>query len=364
MKVETRLTRLDGLDVPELWDVIRERAESTAGGPLVVSRPRRRPLLAGVAAALIVALAGFAVGALIGQRRPIATANVPRDWAVRGQIALPVPPGNVRPLLAPSGVGVWVASPHDTEVFHVTPSGRELRVDRQVAVPPMVALVADGRRLWILTAAGDLLALGDAGGPRTVASLGAVGSSLPSLAIAGGRVWVGGTPAGGLVVVDPDTAAVVPVADVSAPDILVGAGSTIWATDASGSSVLQIDATADAVHRRINLGAMISAAADTSGLWITEEQNGTLAHVDLNGHVAVVAANAASGTHTARLATSGGLLWANDSQVLGAFDLSGGPRQTVVVKGPTVDDPSIAGGESSIWVAETIGHVLTLVAPS
>jgi hypothetical protein len=243
-------------------------------------------------------------------------------------------------------------------VYHLS-AGRTLKVDQQVTVPPVQALVADDQHLWILSVDGDLLDLAAGSTPTKVASLGSLSSTRPTIAVAGGRVWVGGTTAGGVVAVDLD-GSVTPVSQVGVPAYLVGSGAAVWSVDAISGTADLIDPVTATIHRTMHVGAVVDAVADPSGLWLASAQNGSLVHLDESGH-RIELADAALGDGVTRLASTGALVWTANSHVLRAFDLSGQPLHTLVV---TRDDSSIVATPGNVWVADNTTRVITLVAPS
>jgi len=360
MKPGERLGRLDDLDVPDLRGEIQRRAGESDVLVELVDRPRRRPSLAWTAAAGLIVIAAFGLGVLAADHRPAPGTVIAPTWAIRGRIAMPGPPSLRQPLLAPNSSGLWVAQPHGTELFHVAATGPALRIDRHLAVAPVVALAADDQHLWILTADGNLLDLTSGSTPVRVGSLGSLASTRATLAVAGGRVWIGGSPRGPIVAVDPDgSIAVVPGAPT--PQTLTGSSRAAWSVGAGGT-VSVIDAASATISHTLQLGAVVDAVADPSGLWLATQQGQTLEHLDGAGSRKVVATDLGRAS-SIRLASTGRLVWSADAQVFQAFDLLGGPRHTVVVGRASVAVPDIAATPGGIWSADALGHTVTLVAP-
>jgi DNA-binding beta-propeller fold protein YncE len=159
--------------------------------------------------------------------------------------------------------------------------------------------------------------------------------------------------------VDPD-GTVTPVAFSHDPAFLAGSAQAVWAVDATTGSVSMIDPAAGTVERTVQVGTVMDAASDSSGLWLATARSGSLVHLESDGHRSQVAAFPV-GVEQTYLASTGRLVWVANTQLVRAFDLSGGPRHTVVVNR---DDSPIAGAPGALWIPDTITKTLVLVAPA
>ena len=259
-------------------------------------------------------------------------------------------------VLAAAGAALVVAShssrpalPAGDAVLLVDQGNHHVTGRIPLASPPTDA-VSDGRRMWLLSAAGTLTAVSPSDSSASTLEL---GGSLAGLAAGDDAIWVADQDSGSVIRVDAATGTTVDRIRVgNGPDaVAFGAGSA-WVANAADGTVSRIDGRRERVTATIPAGASPAALTFGAGsLWVADEQSGTVTRIDAqsNRPVAVIQV----GSAPKALAFGGASVWVGDAQGGGVSRIHVATNSVIstIAVGTSVDALTFVGGR--VWVGSS-----------
>jgi YVTN family beta-propeller protein len=253
----------------------RGRVAATAG---LAYRTPRRPLIALSAAAALLAAGGFGISRLAGpdELRPIDEGTVAVVDTTRGAITAGYRVGGAPGAVAVDAGAVWVADTGAGTVARVDGDG----VDTIDVGAGPVGLAVSGGSLWVAVADDGAVAQVDPVARRVVQRIPA-GNGLRALAAGDGAVWALAGLDGALVRIDVSTGRTTRFILGGRPSgVAVGAGG-VWVADEESGSVIHVDPRSGDAAPPIAVGHDPGAVAVGLGaVWVANREDGTVARID------------------------------------------------------------------------------------
>jgi YVTN family beta-propeller protein len=256
-------------------------AELAAGAGRSAAR-RRRPLLAGTLALLVIAIAAGSLWAGRGSRAPrVVPANsVGVVDASTGRLLAAIPAGD-RPTEVAAGEGsIWATSFDGRTLAQIDPDRRELVRTHGLGATPSAVAAGEGA-IWVANEFAGTVSRVDRDSMMVVQTISA-GNGPSSVATGARAVWVTNRVDGTVTRIDPATSATTTIRVGEGPSaVAVGAGA-VWVANGLESTVTRIDpATMRVVRRAIGLRFMPrSLAAGERDVWVTGPEADAVARID------------------------------------------------------------------------------------
>lgn len=163
--------------------------------------------------------------------------------------------------------GVWVATPVDDALHHITAATGSVETIEAVGDRPLGVAAGEGA-VWVVLAGGDAVVRFDAARGEVVSTIGLANPTGP-IAVANGSVWVSFEK--GVARIDPaENRVLATVRLTSAPHTLAPGAGEIWAATDAGISV--IDADTNVASRILDVTGVRGLAATQAGMWAATQQ--------------------------------------------------------------------------------------------
>ena len=316
------LAPLDGFTVRDQWAEIADRADQRVNVVALTTAepgPRRSRAWRIVAASL--AAAALLLGGLLLGRATAPTGRVAAGdrilptvaWGVGPATSVESPDFAAQPLLA----GV------DGEAYAAFRGGNQLvvlgrdgaahgeRFDAEIAAISAGHDAGSGSFAVVLTRPGGLLRVDASGRRVTLAELGPISSSSPSVEVAQGTVFVTGNARGGLLAVDATRGGPIRTVGHIEPTILAHEGDVVWALDQTSGQLARVSASERLVTGSTRIRDVVSMSASSDGLFLARPSVSLLTRIDRGleqtdlAQIQPTTTSVAAGPHEVWLASSG-----------------------------------------------------------
>jgi YVTN family beta-propeller protein len=285
------------------------------------------------------------------------------------------------PAVDNSGASVWVANSLDATVSHVDASTHQVVATIGVGRRPIEVAVGLNA-IWVLDQNGDVAHV-DPASDRVIATLpigiqAAVAPTTwipsPSLAAAGGAVWVAEPVRGDAIVrIDPIRDAVVATVHTGhVPLALAASNSAVWAANQDGT-LTRVEATSGHMLTTTVAGSRpsdadhidLAVAVGPSGAWVADGVERVLRKIDpASGRVI---ASTQLALRPAGLAVTATRVWVEDQQDGSLTCISPDTATTVgtmrVVTTPSgeIGTAGLAADPQTVWIADPRANTLTAI---
>jgi YVTN family beta-propeller protein len=341
--------RLARPPVAEPRPALGREAEPAAGAG--GSAVRRRRLLAGTLALLVVAIAAGSLWAGRGSRAPrVVPANsVGALDATTGRILAAIPAGDHPTAVAAGEGSIWVTSFDGRTLAEIDPERRAVVRTLGVGATPSAVAAGEGA-IWVANEFAGTVSRVDRDSMTIVGTI-PVGHGPSAVATGAHAVWVANRVDGTVTRIDPATSATKTVPVGEGPSgVAVGAGG-VWVANGLESTVTRIDpATARVVTPAIGLRFMPGAlAVGERGVWVTGPGADSVSRID--PATDSVSATIGTGDGPTGIAAGDGSVWvahANDSALARIDERTGKAVRSSRI-GARPDGVAVADG--AVWVA-------------
>ena len=219
-------------------------------------------------------------------------------------------------------------------------------------------LAASPTAIWEASDAGAFVAQIDPATNAVVATVPVFGR--PSgIAFGAGSVWVSLLDGSTVLRIDPVKHEVIASIDTDATNGIAFANGSVWAVSATSPSVFRIDPATNAIAQTISVRSdahsvggyyeLWWAAGGSSGVWVTNQQQNMITHLDTNGKVvAQIPLNV--GFQPYAIAVDGNITWVVNSSNLVRVDATS--------NAPVSTSPLPAGNGSGIYGVAALGAAI------
>lgn len=338
-------------------------------GPAPIRLARRHPVVAGIAAAALVA--AIVVPSTIALRGGGPAERIAGDALARidldraelgGSVPLGARPGDV----AVGEGGAWVTLPDRGAVVQIDTETRSIRDTIPVGAAPSGIAIGAGS-VWVSN-----------GGSSTVSRISPARNSVvqtievpggpAGIAVGHGGVWVTSTVSDLVSHIDLESGDVLATIGVGdRPVDLAVDKESLWVANAASGTVSRIDPRRDVVVQEVDVGHSPEAIeAGPEGIWVADALDGTVSRIDPDTN-AVVQTIPVGGAPSG-LALGNGSVWVSDGSrgSMARVEPGSGSIATIPLGSQA---GGVAAGEGALWVsvraAETVhrGGTLTAWAP-
>jgi streptogramin lyase len=220
------------------------------------------------------------------------------------------------------------------------------------------SLAASSNAIWLASDAGAFVAQIDPASNSVVASIPTNGRP-SSVAVGAGSVWVSLLDGSSVLRIDPVKREVVATIDTGETNGITFANGSVWAVSATVPSVFRIDPAtnkiADTIWIRSDahvVGGYFElwwAAGGSSGVWVANQQQNMVTHLDGNGKV-VAQVPLATGFQPFSISVDGNVAWVVNSNNLIRVDATSNT--------PVSTTPLPAGNGSGIFGVAALGDAI------
>ena len=336
----------------------RERELAEAARAAVVGlgpAARRRPLMAGVAAIVllggIAAIVVFTRGGSNAAAAGIAANSIGfidgKTNRVREEVEVEKSPTSV----AVGENSVWVTNANDATVSQIDPNTSSVRQTVSVGNSPSGIAVGRGS-VWVANHADGTVSRINARSSTVVQTID-VGNGSTAVAYGEGSVWVTNADDRTVSRIDPDTGVVIKTirTDALGRGIAVGAGS-VWVTDESTRTVVRLDPSTNDVSDTINVGnGPAGIAYGAAAIWVANSLDMTVSKIDpVTGSVI---ATIPVGAAPAAIAVGRDAVWVSSEFGERVLELDARSDSGRVASSLDVGNrpKGLAVGEEGVWVA-------------
>jgi len=210
---------------------------------------------------------------------------------------------------------------------------------------------AAGGAVWVASDGAGTLARIDPRSNRVTARV-RIGGGSCAVAAGWGAVWVANYRTGQILRVDTTTRAVRRVAVGGAPFDVIVAARSVWVTGFDDGSLTEIDAQTARITRRLELGGIPNGLLAAAGaIWVGLGRGATeVVRVDPgSGDAQRIDVGVQTPTHF--VATSAGILVANDGDALVLLDAHDGRVLRVTHVGRTLGQGVVAA-DGTVWIPD------------
>jgi streptogramin lyase len=220
------------------------------------------------------------------------------------------------------------------------------------------SITASPNAIWVASDAGAFVAEVDPAKNAVVASVPVFGR--PSgIAFGAGSVWVSLLDGSTVLRIDPVKDEVIATIDTEETNGIAFANGSVWAVSAASPVVYRIDPATNAIAQTISVrsGAHVVggyyelwfAAGGSSGVWIANQQQNMVTHLDTNGKIAAqIPLNI--GFQPYSIAVDGNITWVVNSSNLVRVDATS--------NAPVSTSPLPAGNGSGIYGVAALGAAI------
>jgi streptogramin lyase len=220
------------------------------------------------------------------------------------------------------------------------------------------SLAASSNGIWMASDAGGFVAEIDPASNSVVASV-AVNGRPSGVAVGAGSVWVSLLDGSTVLRIDPVKREVVARIDTGQTNGIAFANGSVWAVLATGPSVVRIDPATNKIvsatwvrsdaHAVGGYFELWWAAGGSSGVWVANQQQDMVTHLDGNGKV-VAQIPLAIGFQPYSIAVDGNVAWVVNSNNLVRVDAT--------TNAPVSTTPLPAGNGSGIFGVAALGAAI------